>query len=173
MPCFIHTRLLFRPLVATSPTRFACAVPHSFTPSRYSSLLMYAHPHMVLSTPPPSHVCASSSSRQAAYGDEHCPYVTLAHRYALVVVFNEYKSVRSTTTTAAMMTAAGGNSEFIDLVTTARINVLRLVFFSFREIDNEENTGRCKLMYSIMNIFFYFAINNTNVIQHRVSTVRS
>jgi len=44
--------------------------------------------------------------------------------------------VAGVTASAAMMTAAWSNSEFTDLLTTARINALRLVFFQ-AEIDNE------------------------------------
>jgi len=65
------------------------------------------HMH-IRSSPPPSHVCTNSSSRSPSFGDEDCPYVPLAHRYVLVVVFNEYafyELVRSTTTAATTTTA--------------------------------------------------------------------
>jgi len=63
--------------------------------------------------------------------------------------------VAGVTVSAAMMTAAWSNSEFTDLLTTARINALRLVFFQ-AEIDNEGNTGRCNLLYPIINIYYIF-----------------
>lgn len=141
--------------------------PHSFTPSRYSVF----PPHVCTCTHGPLHATLISHLHELKLsppsfvhgGAERRPYVPLAYRYALVVVFNEYasyESVRSTmtaatttamvvagvTTTAtatAMMTAAWSNSEFTDLVTTARI--MRLAFFkqklTVKEIQIMQSIG--------------------------------
>lgn len=78
--------------------------------------------------------------------------MTAATTTAMVVA-----GVTTTATATAMMTAAWSNSEFTDLVTTARINASRLFQ---TEIDSEGNTNyaidRCKLVYPIMNVFLYF-----------------
>lgn len=93
--------------------------PDSFTPSRYSVFPLHicTCTYDPLHATPVSRLRESSSSRpQASYGNEHYPYVPLAHRYALVVVFNEYKSVRSTTTTTSTMMAAAAATTAVMVV---------------------------------------------------------
>lgn len=183
-------RLLhLRPLVATS---FRFARSRTLSPSRYSVFpphvctCTYDPLHATLVSRP--HELKLSPSSFVHGGDERRPYVPLVYRYALVVVFNEYafyKSVRSTTTataTTAAMVVAGGRgvtttatatammtaawssltSEFTDFLTTARINMLRLAFFQ-AEIDSEGNTGRCKLVYPIMNVFLHFTFTTLTI----------
>lgn len=157
------------PSISVLSLRCRCLTPHSFTLSRYSVF----PPHVCTCTHGPLHATLISHLHELKLsppsfvhgGDERRPYVPLAYRYALVVVFNEYasyESVRSTmtaaTTTAmvvagvtttvtatAMMTAAWSNSEFTDLVTTARINILRLAFFkqklTVKEIQIMQSVG--------------------------------
>lgn len=117
-----------RPHASDVVVSFCTVLLHSFAPSRYSLSSPSSHTHAY----DPLHDSLRARARPPALRMAGTTS-SLAHRCAFVVLFNEYAFVPTTTTmmgatavTTTMMTTQS-SLEFTDLVTTARINISRLI----------------------------------------------